>query len=50
MIHKRFPKLFKIKIVELNTKRNKQNLLKKSQKKSAIDYYFGTFSIKKQCV
>jgi len=35
MIHKRFPQLFKIKIDELNIKRNKQNLLKISQKKLA---------------
>jgi len=27
MIHTRFPQLFKIKIDELNIKRNKQNLL-----------------------
>jgi len=50
MIHKRFPRLFKIKIDELNIKRNKQNLLKISKKIKAIDYYSRTFSIKKQCV
>ena len=35
MINKRVPQLFKIKIVELNIKRNKQNLLKVPQKKLA---------------
>ena len=46
MLHKRFPQLFKIKIVQLNIKRNKQNLLKKSQKKTTIDYHSRTFSNK----
>jgi len=46
MLHKRFPQLFKIKIVQLNIKRNKQNLLKKSQKKRQLITTLGHFQIK----
>ena len=46
MIHKRFPQLFKIKIDELITKRNKQNLLKKLKKKQQCITTFEHFQIK----
>ena len=45
MAHKRFPQLLKFKNDELNIKRYRQDLLKKSQKKGLITT-FGYFQIK----